>query len=83
MIRVNEVAVIDVATNSVPGTIPVGDGPWTIAFTPDGALAYVVNAGEGSVSVIQTVDQTVVDVVPVGSSPLRAVVMPAPLPNTP
>ena len=48
------VAVIDTVTNTVVATIPVGDGPFGVAITPDGTRAYVANFG-GTVSVIDTV----------------------------
>ena len=37
-------SVIDTATNTVIGDpIPVGDGPYGVAVTPDGTRAYVTN----------------------------------------
>ena len=33
----NSVSVIDTATNTVTATIPVGDGPFGVAVTPDGS----------------------------------------------
>ncbi|HEV2857692.1 MAG TPA: PKD domain-containing protein [Solirubrobacterales bacterium] len=47
------VAAIDTQTNQVVGTpIKVGDGPYTIAITPDGTRAYVGNSNEETISVI-------------------------------
>ena len=40
----NFVSVIDTATNTVTATVPVGDGPFGVAVTPDGHHAYVANA---------------------------------------
>ena len=37
------VSVIDTASNTVVATIPVGDNPNGVAFTPDGTRAYVTN----------------------------------------
>jgi YVTN family beta-propeller protein len=45
---------IDVASNRVLATIPVGKRPWNMALTPDGAKLYVANGRSGSVSVIDT-----------------------------
>ncbi len=54
------VSAIDVGTNSVTATIPVGGGPCDVAITPDGRFAYVTNETEGTVSVIATATNTVV-----------------------
>jgi YVTN family beta-propeller protein len=35
--------VIETASNTVVGTVTVGAAPVGMAFTPDGALAYVAN----------------------------------------
>jgi YVTN family beta-propeller protein len=43
---------IDVASNAVVATIPVGKRPWNMAITPDGSRLYVANGRSGSVSVI-------------------------------
>jgi YVTN family beta-propeller protein len=40
----NNVSVIDIATNTVVATIPVGLIPVGVAITPDGTRAYVINA---------------------------------------
>ncbi len=50
---------IDTATNTVTATITVGNGPRSVAITPDGALAYVTNFGADTVSVIDTATNTV------------------------
>lgn len=47
------VTVIDLAKNaSIGSPIPVGEDPWDVGITPNGARAYVTNAGDGTVSVI-------------------------------
>jgi DNA-binding beta-propeller fold protein YncE len=46
------VAVIDTATNTVIAPIPVGDGPWSVAVSPNGTRGYVTNLVDGTVSVI-------------------------------
>lgn len=59
------VTVIDIATNTIVGAIPVGRRPLYLAATPDGARLYVVNRGDmapdnrGNVSVIDTATNTV------------------------
>jgi YVTN family beta-propeller protein len=37
--------VVDTETNTVIETIPVGEGPRSVAVTPDGTRAYVPNIG--------------------------------------
>jgi len=50
----NTISVIDIATNTVVATIPVGLGPFAVAITPDGTRAYVSNDFDNTVSVIDT-----------------------------
>lgn len=67
----NTVSVIDTETNQVVATIPVGQTPVGVVFSPDGTKAYVTNNGNdtgGSISVIDTATNTVVATVPVGGS---------------
>lgn len=54
----NSVSVIDMATNIVTSTIPVGSNPRGAAVTPDGKRVYVCN-GQGTVSVIDTATNSV------------------------
>ena len=63
------VSVIDTATNTVVGTIPVGANPNRLAVTPDGTHVYVANVTGNTVSVIRTTTNTVVKTIPVGSLP--------------
>jgi YVTN family beta-propeller protein len=51
----DQVSLISTATNKVlAAPIPVGEEPGSIAITPDGKFAYVVNVAGESVSVIET-----------------------------
>ncbi len=50
----NTVSVINLATNTVTTTIPVGTFPRGVSVSPDGTKAYITNAGSNSVSVINT-----------------------------
>ena len=50
----NVVSVIDTATGTVVGTVPVGAGPTRVAMTRAGTRAYVTNAASDSISVIDT-----------------------------
>jgi YVTN family beta-propeller protein len=56
----NTVSVIDIATNTLVATIPVGGFPEALAITPDGTRVYVTNALDNTVSVIDTATNTVV-----------------------
>jgi YVTN family beta-propeller protein len=49
-----------------PDGIPVGTGALTVALSPDGSLAYVVAAGDGSIVVIDTVANEVLKTIPYG-----------------
>jgi len=82
----DDVSVIDTSTNTVIVTIPVGDGPQRVAFTPDGSRAYVTNFLDDNVSVIDTLTNTEIDVdgdpnngitrIPVGTFPIGIEVSP-------
>jgi YVTN family beta-propeller protein len=51
--------VVDLAIESLLGTVPTA-GPFKIALTPDGALAFVTNPYLGTLSIIDTAAQRVV-----------------------
>jgi YVTN family beta-propeller protein len=68
------VSVINTGNNTVVSTIPVGQGPIGVAFTPDGTLAYVTNANDNTVSVIDTASNKVVATIPVGNSPVAVAI---------
>ncbi len=53
------VAAISVALNVVMNLIPVGTNPVALAETPDARKLYVVNQGDSTVSIINTIDKTV------------------------
>src|SRR5204863_10189539 len=65
----NNVSVIDVASNTVIDTIPVGSGPVNIAISPDSRRAYVTNNFGNTISVIDTLSNVVIDTIPVGLQP--------------
>jgi YVTN family beta-propeller protein len=50
--HLNQVTVIDTATNQIIANVPVGAFPNDIAFTPDSTKAFVTNQGATTVSVI-------------------------------
>jgi YVTN family beta-propeller protein len=65
----NSVSVIDTVSNKVTATIPVGPGPAGIAFSPDGATAYVTNRN-GTISVIDTATNSVTTTITLTPSPI-------------
>jgi YVTN family beta-propeller protein len=71
------VSVINVATRTVTGTIPVGSGPFAVAADPAAGTVYVANAGNNAVSVINAATRTVTATIPVGNSPYGVAVNPA------
>lgn len=72
----NTVSVIDIATNTVTATVTVGNRPYGVAVTPDGARVYVANQFSDTVSVISTATNTVIATVAVGSRPFGVAVTP-------
>jgi YVTN family beta-propeller protein len=67
--RYDDIIVIDIATQQVISTIPVGKLPEDVAITLDGRRAYVANGGSDNVSVIDTVTQKVLATILVGRNP--------------
>ncbi len=74
----NSVSVIDVSSNAVIATVPVGEGPSGVAATPDGRFVYVTNnrGPEFSVSVIDVASNSVIATVPVGPMPTEVAATP-------
>jgi YVTN family beta-propeller protein len=71
----NNVSVIDTATDTVPGSpVGVGNSPFGVAAHPNGTRVYVTNGV--TVSVIDTLTNTVVATIPVGSQPHGVAVHP-------
>jgi YVTN family beta-propeller protein len=65
----SSVSAIDTRTDQVVATIPVGDGPYGVAVSPDGRRAYVANHDSNTVSVIDIQTNGVVATIPVGKEP--------------
>jgi YVTN family beta-propeller protein/VCBS repeat-containing protein len=70
----NSVTVIETATNTVTGTIPID--PVGVAFHPTNNRAYVVNQNDDVVSVINTVSGAVIATVNVGDAPVAIAIDP-------
>ena len=65
----DSVSIVDVATQAVVKTVPVGSAPSAMAVDNVANRAYVANAGGNSVSVLDTLTEQVVATVAVGSRP--------------
>ena len=63
------VSVIELASETVIATIPVGDGPRRIQIGPASGLVYVTNFSSDSISIIDPTILMVVDTIPVGINP--------------
>ena len=72
----NTVSVINVATNTITGTITVGNSPYAVSVSPDGSKVYITNSGDNTVSVINTATNTVTATIPVGITPKALFVSP-------
>ncbi|MGB6501584.1 MAG: YncE family protein [Thermoplasmata archaeon] len=67
----DNVSVIDLTTNHVVATIPVGSEPYpqAIALDTTNWTVYVVNSGSQNVSVISIGEESVIASIPVGAAP--------------
>lgn len=63
------VTITDTRTRTVLATIPVGNAPIDVAFSPDAARAYTANFRSASVSVIDTGARLVIATIAVGTYP--------------
>ena len=54
---------------NIVARVPVGHNPRGIAVSPDGKYVYVANYGDDTISVINTVLNTVISNIPVGDGP--------------
>ena len=73
---VHQLSIIDTATNTVIGAIPVGFGFQSITIAPDGTLAYVLGLGGSTIAVIDTTTNTVVDTITSFSCPANMAIAP-------
>jgi YVTN family beta-propeller protein len=61
--------IIDMKTNKVVGTVPHLRNVKAVALTPDPAIVFASNAGDGSVSVINVPELKIIQQVQVGGEP--------------
>jgi YVTN family beta-propeller protein len=67
----NLVAVFALPDLSLVGTVPVGDDPNWVVFSPDGARVYISNRGSDDVSVIELATRKEIARIKVGRYPER------------
>jgi len=65
----NSVSVVDVGSNMVVNSIPVGNVPFGVAVDAAGTRAYVTNFFDRTLSVIDTASNEVIDTLPIGTLP--------------
>ncbi|HEY3361485.1 MAG TPA: TIR domain-containing protein [Methanosarcina sp.] len=71
----NTIAVLNIVSNTVIATVPVGDRPLGVAVSPEGTKVYVVNGLSNNVSVINAFTNTVTTSVTV-ENPFAVVITP-------
>lgn len=72
----DNVSMINTSDNSVSATIPVGNGPGSIAVNHDGSRFYTTNQGSFTVSAVNTATQLVEAQIPIVGVPSAAKVSP-------
>jgi YVTN family beta-propeller protein len=70
------VDVISAATNTVTGTIKVGQLPWGLVLSADGSTMYVADGDSDAVSVINTKSDTVTATIPDAGDPVSVALTP-------
>ena len=73
----HDVSVIDLDSDTVIATIPVGNNPFGVAVSEIKNRVYVTNAHDKTISVIDAALETVVDTIPVDNTPTGIAVNPA------
>ena len=69
---------LDLASNTVIATIPVGSVPQGSAVTPDGAFLWQTNSSSTFISIVSTASNTVAINLPVGGSAIHVAMGAAP-----
>jgi YVTN family beta-propeller protein len=70
------VDVISARTDTVTGTIKVGELPWGLVLSADGSTLYVADGNSDAVSVIDTASDTVTDTIPDAGGPVSVSLTP-------
>ena len=66
---------VSTATNTVVGSVTVGQRPWGIALSPDGRTLYSANGPSNDMSVVDLATNTVSGSIRVGSGPWGVVAL--------
>ncbi len=69
----NELVLVDLTSNAVAGTFPVGTDPRGVAVNPISNTAVVANHADGTVSVLDMVSQSVAATIDLGAPPTNPV----------
>lgn len=72
----SSVAIVDLGSNAVVGSIPVGGAPGRLAVSADGARVYVPCAANDTLAVIATATNSVIATIPVLDAPAVAAIAP-------
>jgi YVTN family beta-propeller protein len=72
------VEAVDLATDSIVGSVEVGVRPWGIAVTPDGRKLYSANGPSNDVTVVDTESMKVIRKIPAGELPWGVAIGKAP-----
>ncbi len=67
--RGHQVFTIDTATDTVAGSVAVGQRPWGIALSPDGKTLYSANGPSNDVSIVDLATNTVTRKIAAGKGP--------------
>ncbi|MDB5031396.1 gliding motility-associated C-terminal domain-containing protein [Mucilaginibacter sp.] len=70
------ISLIDVRTNTLTNTLPVGSNPFEVSVTPGGAWLYISNPDANMVSVLNTTTNAIEKTITVGYQPVDLVVSP-------
>jgi YVTN family beta-propeller protein len=74
----DSVSVIDTATNQVVGNpIPAGNGPYSMAVTPNGQILYVASELSEDLTAINTQTNQAVGTIPLGIQPATIAISPS------
>jgi len=70
--RSNDLSVIDITTDKVITTIPVGERPRGICLSPDGKRVYVALGEEDRIAIVDTTSSQVVEKISAGTDLKRS-----------
>lgn len=72
----NTVSVIDLNTNNITATVPVGNSPYGVAVSLDASKVYIANNNSSNVSVINTTTNSVTVSTAVGNGSSGVAIIP-------